>query len=387
MKPSDVAVYVDPFSRRNEEDRIFDPASQPDAGDNAFEPFAYLRSWLEQRGVEVHTADLLESGNGSDRAVKVFISLGGRQRSARLAGRDDVVLSGFFAFECPVVLPSLYADLHRLGERFRRVFSFTTEEAVRPFLRGPVELTRFMLPQSWDDVHERVWGRRDRDFLVMVTGNKQTRVKVNELYSERLRAIEYFNRFGEIALYGRDWDSPPARMATRLPRAVARLERRGKARWHALRPTRDPVWAAVRQAHRGPALDKPATLAGYTFAICYENMILEGWITEKIFDCFYAGTIPVYWGAPDIEQWIPPECYVDRRRFESYDDLREFLRSRSPEQIEGYRVAARDFLRSDRFTPFSKRTFAERIGRLVEEDTGVSLEPIDDGARAPRGRP
>ena len=47
-------------------------------------------------------------------------------------------------------------------------------------------------------------------------------------------------------------------------------------------------------------------------------MVLERWITEKIFDCFYAGTIPVYLGAPDVARWLPPECFIDMRRFGGY---------------------------------------------------------------------
>lgn len=144
-------------------------------------------------------------------------------------------------------------------------------------------------------------------------------------------------------------------------------------RWESVRPLTDPQRVAVRQAYRGATTQKADTMSRYTFAVCFENMILDGWITEKIFDCFYAGTVPVYWGAPDIEDWIPPTCYVDIREFGGYDELREFLRSRTPEQIEAYRVAARDFLRSERFQPFSKQTFAELIGRIVEEDTGVRL--------------
>lgn len=373
LKSSDVAVFIDPFSHRNEQDRLFDPSSEPYAGDNALEPFAYLRAWLQERGIEVHTADMLEAQGRNGRTLNVYISFGLRQRYERLARRTDVVLSAFFAFECPVVLPSLYGDLHRIGRGFRRVFSFSTEDSLRPFVRAPVRLTRFMLPQSFDDVHSHLWDRRDRQFLVMVAANKRTSVDVNELYTERLRAIEFFNRYREIDLYGRGWDGPPGRMASRVPRILQRLERPVRIRWEALRPRKDPVWTAVRRAYRGPTDDKADTLSRYTFSVCFENSVLDGWITEKIFDCFYAGTVPIYWGASDVERWIPRECYVDMRQFEGYEDLRAFLHSLADDEIEAYRVAARDFLRSERFRPFSKQTFAELIGRLVEEDTGVSL--------------
>ena len=371
---SRVALYVDPFSKHFEQDRLFDPGGIPGLSDNVLAPFVHLREWLQERGVEVHTADLLDDGSSAGRATNVYISLGVRHRYRRLVGRPDVVCSGFFVYECPVVLPALYGSLHELGRTFRRVFCFSPEQALRPFLRGPVRLSHFMLPQPYDDVHEDVWKRRDRRFLVMINAHKQTRIRVNELYTERLRAVEFFNRFGEIDLYGRDFDGPPARMATRMPRALARLERRARMRWEGVRPPTDPLRVAARQAFRGPRAPRKAdTLGNYTFSLCFENCVLESYIPEKIFDCFYAGTVPVYWGAPDVERWIPAESFVDMRQFQGYEELREFLHSRSPEQIEEYRVAARDFLRSERFRPFSKETFAQLVAGIVAEDTGVSL--------------
>jgi len=373
MQASDIALFIDPFSYRNEQDRLFDAKGTMDAGDHAFEPFAYLRKWLQTRGIEVHTADRLDSSSHNGRPVTIFLSFGQRARYRRLETRDDVLLSGFFAFECPVVLPALYDELPQIGDKFSRVFSFSTEDALRPFMRRQVRLTRFMLPQSFDEVHEKIWEVRDRRFLVMVSGNKLTTFRINELYSERLRALEFFNRYGEVDLYGRDWEGPPVRMASRTPRVVHRLERRARTRWESLRPPTDPLRVAVRETYRGSTSHKAETLGGYTFAVCYENQILEGWITEKIFDCLYAGTVPIYWGAPDIERWVPPECFIDMRQFGGYEELREFLHSLTPEQIDSYRVAARDFIGSEDFLPFSKQTFAELIGRIVEEDTGVSL--------------
>lgn len=372
-KASDVTVYVDPFSQHFAQDRLFDPDGIPGASDNALAPYVHLRDWLGARGVEVHTADLLDDRT-SGRGTNIYLSFGLRSRYRRLARRPDVVCSAFFTFECPVVLPAMYANLHDVGRVFRRVFCFSPEEALRPFLRGPVRLSHFMLPQPCDDVHEDVWERRDRDFLVMINAHKQTRIRVNELYTERMRAVEFFNRYGEIDLYGRDFDGPPARMATRMPRAVAKLERRARIAWEAIRPPTDPLRIAAREAFRGPRAPRKAdTLGRYTFALCFENSVLEAYIPEKIFDCFYSGTVPIYWGAPDVEQWIPPECFVDMRAFDGYAELRDFLHSLSTDQIEAYRVAARDFLRSERFRPFSKQTFAELVARLVEEDAGVTL--------------
>jgi hypothetical protein len=102
-------------------------------------------------------------------------------------------------------------------------------------------------------------------------------------------------------------------------------------------------------------------------------MMLKGWITEKIFDCFFAGTIPVYWGAPEIAEVIPPECFIDMRHFRDYPELAAFLKTMRADEIQRYRRSARDFLNSSAFTPFTKEAFARRFTDLVEEQQRSQL--------------
>lgn len=40
----------------------------------------------------------------------------------------------------------------------------------------------------------------------------------------------------------------------------------------------------------------------HKFSICFENSAHPGYITEKLVQGFAAGTIPIYWGAPDVTQ-------------------------------------------------------------------------------------
>ena len=81
----------------------------------------------------------------------------------------------------------------------------------------------------------------------------------------------------------------------------------------------------------------------------------------------------MYWGAPDIEQHIPKECFIDMRQFANYAELRSCLKSISPSEIQGYRESARKFLSSEQFRPFSKEVFVERCCQIIEEDTGVHI--------------
>jgi len=132
--------------------------------------------------------------------------------------------------------------------------------------------------------------------------------------------------------------------------------------------------------YRGKALSKAETLGQYTFALCFENMILNGWITEKLFDCFFAGTVPVYWGAPNIEDRVPAGCFIDMRKFAGYADLREYLKSLPEKEIQQFRENARDYLSSARYRPFTKEAFGEMFLRIVREDAGLAPDEKLEGA-------
>ena len=100
---------------------------------------------------------------------------------------------------------------------------------------------------------------------------------------------------------------------------------------------------------------------------------MQGWVTEKIFDCLRAGTIPVYLGAPDVEEWVDPACFVDMRRFAGYDELREHLLALGPGELKAMRDAGRAYLGSEMFRPFSKDAFADLFVELVAEDAGIPV--------------
>jgi len=61
------------------------------------------------------------------------------------------------------------------------------------------------------------------------------------------------------------------------------------------------------------------------------------------------------------------------REFRDYAELQKFLKSLSDRHIERYRSAARAFLESPAFKPFTKQAFAEIFGRIIEEDAAPAL--------------
>ncbi len=378
MRAQDIAVYFDPPTRHFFDDRLFERESNPYAGDSILAPYAAVRDRLSAAGISVHTADLLP--DRPDGRQNIVISYGtpdrmpsqSTTRYRALARRADVRLSAFFAMECPVVEPRMFSELAALQHLFKRIMSWSDTPPLLQFTGTPVSMERFWWPQSFDGVHEELWQREDRKFMVMMNANKLPRLYVNELYTERLRAVAYFHRFGEIDLYGRNWDRAPARVGkTRTPTIVRRYGERAWELKQRIAP--DPVYAAAAAATRGPARSKSETFAQYRFALCFENSVLTGWMTEKLFDCFFTGTVPVYWGAPDVLEWVPRECFIDMREFRDYAQLRSFLHSLTPAQVQGYREAARAYLASPQYAPFRLQAWVDLHARIIHADTGVQV--------------
>ena len=75
----------------------------------------------------------------------------------------------------------------------------------------------------------------------------------------------------------------------------------------------------------GPSA-KHTLIARYKFTLAFENSICTDYVTEKFFDPLLVGSVPVYLGAPNVEEYAPGEnCYIDATRFESPRALARFL--------------------------------------------------------------
>ncbi|MCY6381470.1 glycosyltransferase family 10 domain-containing protein [Hoeflea prorocentri] len=55
---------------------------------------------------------------------------------------------------------------------------------------------------------------------------------------------------------------------------------------------------------------KEEGLLPYRFSVVIENCREEGYFTEKLLDSLLCGTLPIYWGAPDIERYFDPEGMI-----------------------------------------------------------------------------
>jgi hypothetical protein len=69
----------------------------------------------------------------------------------------------------------------------------------------------------------------------------------------------------------------------------------------------------------------------------------------------------VYWGEPNIQEWIPPECFVDFRAFGSYDDLYQYLNSMTEQEFIFMQKAGREFILSQDFKIHNSESFSKTV--------------------------
>jgi hypothetical protein len=173
-----------------------------------------------------------------------------------------------------------------------------------------------------------------RKLCTLIAGAKGAQ-HANELYSERVRTIQWFqtNAPNDFDLYGVGWNQE------------------------------------IFPSYCGAVKNKLSTLARYRFAICYENAKnYPGYITEKILDCFLAGTVPVYLGAPNIAHWIPADCFIDRNAFQNNAELYQFLSGMTAETHGHYLDRIGSLLASPSIYPFTIANFIETLTTIIVRD-------------------
>lgn len=337
------------------DDRIFQLPPDGPVDLSPYTPWRRVRELAAAAGLDLMTADRV-AARGIDPRDVVLLAYDWTPASEALVAQGAVpaVLT---SLEPPVIAWQMYFRLRALTARFAHAF-------VWPGASRRVHPACTYHPLYYPQVRvyrtaARPWA--ERRWLVMIGSNKamvrsltrffdrprEVSLKREaaavlyppigrDLYLERLRAIAAFADQPGFDLFGQGWDR-------RHPAVPLRLHQ------------------AALKAVRGPVREKLAVLSDYQFALCFENSRFPGYISEKIFDCFFTGTIPLYLGAPDVARYIPPDSYVDLTRFASYAEVQRFLRSVSPSEAQRYLDAALAFLEGPEYQRFTVDAFARGL--------------------------
>lgn len=312
-------------------------------GHDLLKPWSDLFAYGQAHGIDFVSYDQVSSFEEIDAVIFMDRPRNGNPVVERLLAAN--IEKYLLIYECEVIKPDNWdVAYHR---QFKRIFTWNDalvdgERYIKiNFAIDPAPLYDFGLLKS---------AFTQRKLVTMIAGAKQSH-HPNELYSHRVRIIRWFelNAADSFDLYGMGWS-------------------------HEGFPS-----------YQGKVADKLATYSRYKFAICYENAKnYPGYITEKILDCFRAGVVPVYGGAPNINLWVPSDCYINIGRFATYDDLYQYLSSMDAEAHGAYLDNIARYLSSATAYPFSIECFINTITHYVVWDVMDRRQEVVSGQKTAR---
>jgi hypothetical protein len=171
-----------------------------------------------------------------------------------------------------------------------------------------------------------------KDLFLKYTSNSRKIAIENELLTERRNYIKFLCSLNKLDVYGNNWDL---------------FFKENKLPFNCL---------------KGECVDKKDTISKYKFALCFENTRSHGYITEKIIDCFVSNVIPIYFGAPDILDFIPSSAFIDASRFNSVKDLYTYIASITEESADEILREGKNFISKNpiySFEGFSEYIFLQ----------------------------
>lgn len=334
-----IEIYARFFASKIQNNAIFDLNNDLNR-DNCFLPYYLLREKFKQQGIQIDTPDISRA-KLSDFELQMDVQ-----------SVDAKLPCYLLMLESPQVLPANGKPEN--WKHYRKIFTW------RDDLVDGNHFIKINFPNSIVIPLVDGWRNRDR-FCCVIAGNKSLPLNdERDLYKERIKTIRWFekNAADDFDLYGIGWDVP-AFGNSFVGKVLRRLY---------------PVLKLVKKfrpfpSYRGRIEHKRDVLIKTRFSICYENVCdLPGYITEKIFDSFFSGCVPIYWGANNVKDYIPEDCFVDRREFKDTESLYHFLKTISEHDYMGYQKRIASFLSSDAAKPFSSEAFAETIVSRIVKD-------------------
>ncbi len=347
------------------QDDLFNPQS-PRNRDDCLEPFRILKAQALASGIELHTLDVNQSqGKGSDfnlyiESVPLITQGQGKNYLIRfetdltvLANSDAAFLQqfdGIFTWDKNLLEAEQHTTIG-LGLTKEKLHAITIPNPL------PAEFNQHQVVNLGFSARPQ--------FCILIASNRHANCQdERELYSERVKAIRWFeaNAPSDFILYGHGWQVPQKRLGML-----------GKLRYRLAKAPPFLMGKPVFPSYGGPVKSKFSALSQARFSICFENARdIRGYLTEKIFDCLFAGCVPIYWGDPEVEKVIPKNCFIDFRQFQSYQALYGFLKGLSAEDYRAYQIAGQQFLASPQFQVFSSTSFAKKIIDSIQHDFALT---------------
>ncbi|MFZ2620731.1 MAG: glycosyltransferase family 10, partial [Alphaproteobacteria bacterium] len=287
--------------------------------DDTNQLYRWLKTYLAEAGCDLITQRDCPVAT-ADAAIFIDCPGGQMPQNAEETGKSVLVV-----WEPPLHSP--YAYKPEVRAKFKQIFTWDDSVVSPP--------TTMLLKygQPWPekpfDVAEAL--RRKMKLACTISSFKRVRMK-GELYGKREELIRWYeaNAPKDFDLYGMGWDKVTFNGLLRPLNRVPALRKALAPKW--------PSW-------RGPVANKGQVIGQYKFSYAYENFNDKpGYISEKIFDVAFAGTVPVYLGARNIADYVPKECFINADDFASVADIHQFISTMSDKDYRKRLQAIHDWL-------------------------------------------
>ena len=125
----------------------------------------------------------------------------------------------------------------------------------------------------------------------------------------------------------------------------------------------------------GPVPDKAAFVQNYKFSLAFENTSWPGYTTEKLLEAYGYGTVPIYWGDPQVESYFNPRAFLHLRSLKDLgaletkieqmmDDIDQYQRVYEEPLFPGNREP--EFLRAETVGKFLKQAVERGVVRKIK---------------------
>src|SRR3989339_331199 len=303
--------------------------------DNCLYPYYLLKQYLSIKGISLNTYDYFNKNINEPYSLIFFDFPKNIDYYLKNYPNSDKFL---FIYESPIKNPA--NQIIENHKYFKKIFTWNS---IIVDNKKYFKLNYAMqIPTNTPCVNFK-----NKKLCAAIFGHKLQSHKL-ELYSERINAIKWFqnNHLEDFDLYGEGWNK------YYFKNKLFHLNR-----FQFLTKLLKPNFPF----YKGPVKSKIETYKNYKFALCFENAKFPNYVTEKIFDCFFARCVPIYLGAPNITTFIPQNTFIDKRQFKTYDELYNFLTNINEETYNKYLENIKNFIKSDKIIPFSAEYFASTI--------------------------
>ncbi len=301
--------------------------------DNVFDPYIKLKESFQNVGIILNTPDV-----NKGKLIQFEIHMDYQDQS-------NSNLNFLLLYENPEIYPLNHVSNL---EKYKKIFTWNDR------LVDEKKFFKIFIPNAvYKEFNFKSFSERSF-FSSMIASHRTLPFYIkNNLYKERFNVVKWFHKHHpqNLYLYGENWDS------SAIPHYLNKKPLR-----FLFNKYYEYLGLHKFKSYNGKIDKKKDVLNNSKFSFCYENLSgLNGYITEKIFDCFYCGCVPIYWGAENIKQLVPINCFIDRRDFHSNESLFNYLTSITENEFKGLQNNIKLFLKSQSAKKFSSEFFANYL--------------------------